>query len=423
MKILVIGSGAREHALVWALSRSPRVAEIMVCPGNAGMENLARRISLDPLNIEAIARLAQDKHVDLTVVGPEAPLVSGIADVFSERGLPLFGPGARAARIEGSKAWAKDLMVKHGIPTASHRTFSDLDLAKAYVSSHPVPVVVKADGLAAGKGVVVAQTRDEALAVLCDFMGGRSLGEAGKTIIVEEFLEGREFSLLGLTDGKTVLDLLPACDYKRACDGNRGPNTGGMGASCPTDFLSRDDLREGIRILKQTVAALEKEGCPYSGVLYGGFMRTSQGVRVLEFNCRFGDPETQVILPLLQSDLAGLLTSCAHGALRDDALSWSTSSAVGVVVAREGYPGSYKKGNPLPDLQSVPKEILVFHAGTERSVGELVNTGGRTLTFTAFGADRDEAASRAYEVLSQLSFSGFFFRSDIGKEVSFSWIS
>ncbi|HEU0027156.1 MAG TPA: phosphoribosylamine--glycine ligase [Ktedonobacterales bacterium] len=422
MRVLVIGSGAREHALCWALSRSPRVEKLYCAPGNGGTGDIAENIALDPLDTGACADWAERAMVDLTVIGPEAPLAAGIADAFTARGLLVFGPSAAAARIESSKGWAKTLMERAGVPTASALRFTDYAAARQAIERRAAdggayPVVVKADGLTGGKGVVVAQSEREALAALDSFMRDQALGQAGATVLIEDYLRGVELSLFALTDGERVVPLAPACDYKRVYDNDQGPNTGGIGAYSPPRFATPELLADiERRILRPTVAAMSVEGSPFRGLLYGGLMISEGAPYVVEFNCRFGDPETEVILPRLKSDLADLCAAVAAGQLDTVAPPiWSDEATCGVVLASGGYPGPYEKGKVITGLDTLDSDILVFHAGTHREPdGRLVTAGGRVLMLVARGPSVIAARERVYANIERVRFDGAHWRTDIG---------
>ncbi|HET9112026.1 MAG TPA: phosphoribosylamine--glycine ligase [Ktedonobacterales bacterium] len=422
MRVLVIGSGAREHTLCWALSHSPRLTQLFCAPGNGGTASVAENVSLDPMNSAACADWAERNAIDLTVIGPEDPLNNGIVDVFAARGLAVFGPTAAAARIEGSKLWAKSLMERAGVPTAQAARFSDYGAASAWVSQRVAaggrfPLVVKADGLAAGKGVMIAENERDTQRALDELMRDRTLGAAGASVLIEEFMRGVELSLFALTDGERVTPLAPACDYKRAYDSDEGPNTGGMGAYSPPKFATPELLATIERdILRPTVAALAANSAPFRGLLYAGLMITDEGPKVVEFNCRFGDPETQVVLPRLQSDLLELCAAVAAGQLdRVAAPVWSDEATCGVVIASGGYPGPYEKGKVITGLDTLDDDILVFHAGTQREAdGRLVTSGGRAMTIVARGATVVEARERVYANIERVRFDGARWRSDIG---------
>ncbi len=415
LKVLVIGGGAREHTLAWKLAQSPNVEEIYVAPGNAGTGFIARNLDIKPAELESLARAARERRIDLTVVGPEAPLATGIVDLFQARGIPVFGPSKEATRIESSKVFAQGLMQKYGIPCARSRSFSSFAEAKDYVKTQQAPVVVKADGLAAGKGSVVAGSTTEALAALSDIMEKRIFGEAGDQVLVEECLQGKEVSLLAFSDGKTVVPMVPACDYKRACDGDEGPNTGGMGSYSPPKLFGSEMISRVMdTVLEPTVRAMAKEGKPYKGVLYAGLMLTEEGPRALEFNARFGDPESQVMLPLLKSDLVEIMLAVLDERLDKTQIEWRDEACVGVVMASGGYPGSYKTGFPIKGLDKVDDDVLVFHAGTRESEGIIYTDGGRVLTVTATGGTIAEAGDRVYSNIRRIHFEGCHYRHDIG---------
>ncbi|MGD0353650.1 MAG: phosphoribosylamine--glycine ligase [Dehalococcoidia bacterium] len=412
---MVIGSGAREHALAWKIQQSPKVTELYAAPGNAGTASIARNLNIRPDDIESLAGAVRDIDIDLTVVGPEAPLAAGIVDRFKHLGMSIFGPTKAAAQIESSKVFARKLMQKYDIPCPKGVTFSSYPEAKRYVESQPTPIVVKADGLAAGKGVTVASSTDEALKALSDIMEAKIFGPAGDNVIIEECLTGKEVSLLAFTDGKTVIPMIPACDYKRVFDDDRGPNTGGMGSYSPPGFFDAKLTREVTKtILQPVVKAMAQEGMPYKGVLYAGLMIAADGPKVLEFNARFGDPETQAILPRLQTDLVDILLAVVDNKLSDILVQWSDDASVGVVMASGGYPGSYKTGFKITGLDKFNDDIMVFHAGTRLGEDSQVYTdGGRVLTVTATGKDMAEARARVYGNISRIHFDGCHYRKDI----------
>jgi len=413
LKVMVVGGGAREHALVWKLRRSPRVDEVYVAPGNAGTATMARNLDVSPTDVSALASAAQQHAIDLTVVGPEAPLAAGIVDLFESLNLPVFGPTRAATQLEASKVFSKELMQKYGIPCAQGAVFSSHTQAKDYVRSQPVPIVVKADGLAAGKGVIVATSQEQALQALSDIMENKAFGTAGNSVVVEECLNGREVSLLAFTDGQTVVPMVPACDYKRAFDFDQGPNTGGMGSYSPPGFFDPSKVEQVQRtILGPAVRAMAQEGAVYRGVLYAGLIDTPQGIKVLEFNARFGDPECQVIIPRLKTDLLDIMLAVVGGRLDRVKIEWSHEACVGVVMASAGYPGSYKTGFPITGLNRLDEDILVFHAGTAKKEG-IVTSGGRVLTVVAQGATLDEARARVYANLPRIHFEGCHYRRDI----------
>lgn len=420
MKILVVGNGGREHALLWKLKRDAPGAQLFVTLGNGGTDALATPLPFKPGEMQALAGWAEMEGVDLTVVGPEAPLAAGMVDHFASRGLAAFGPTRAAAEIESSKAFAKGLMARHGVPTAAFHTFTELGAAEACVREMGAPVVVKASGLAAGKGAVVCATEEEALEALGEMLGSGAFGEAGREVVVEEFMTGEELSLFALTDGTDVLPMLPAQDHKRVGEGETGPNTGGMGAYAPVS-IATPELLERVRseILLPTVAALAEEGRPFRGLLYAGLMLTAEGPKVVEFNCRFGDPETQVVLPLLDSALLEPMAAiAAGGSIRGMELRWRPEAAVTTVVASGGYPGDYRSGLPVEipaELEESRAEgLLLFHAGTARRDGSLVTAGGRVLAVTALAPTVAEAAEWSRHGAEAVRFEGRLFRRDIG---------
>ena len=415
MKVMVIGGGAREHTLAWKIAQSSKATELYAAPGNAGTATIARNLNLHPTDIEALATAAQDIGIDLTVVGPEAPLASGIVDYFEHSGMPIFGPTKAATQIESSKVFARKLMQKYTIPCPRGVIFFSYPEARDYLESQAAPIVVKADGLAAGKGVTVANSKEEALKALSAIMEAKIFGSAGDSVIVEECLTGREVSLLALTDSKTVIPLVPACDYKRVFDDDQGPNTGGMGSYSPPGFFDTVLTKEVMRtILEPAIRAMAEEGMPYKGVLYAGLMITPDGPKVLEFNARFGDPETQVILPCLKTDLVDIFLAIINNRLDEIVIEWSNNACVGVVMASAGYPGSYKTGFPIKGLDKLDTEILVFHAGTkQRENSQVYTNGGRVLTVTAAGKTMAEARTKVYQNLPRIHFNGCHYRKDI----------
>lgn len=420
MNILVLGGGGREHAISWALAKSPRCTELYVAPGNGGTANIARNVKdLNAEDAQAVLAFAQAHNIELVVIGPEAPLVAGVADVLREAGIPVFGPDAQGAQLEGSKTYSKRFMDANGIPTARYQSFTDAASARAYCKELGAPLVVKADGLAAGKGVVVAETLDMALdAVEACFDG--SFGDAGQTVVVEEMLTGPECSLLAFVSNGKAFCMAPAQDHKRAYDGDLGPNTGGMGVYSPVPIVTEEEMATMICIMEQSAAATAKDPFEndYRGCLYGGFMLTPEGPKVLEFNARFGDPETQVVLPRLEGDLVNVMLAVAEGRPEDIVLSWSDKWAVSVVLASEGYPGSYEKGKVILGLEEAQDldGVIVFHAGTALNPdGELITAGGRVLNVVALGDTFEEARNRAYEACELIKFEGVQYRSDIGR--------
>jgi phosphoribosylamine--glycine ligase len=421
VRVLVVGGGGREHALAWTLARDPAVDALFAAPGNAGIEEVARCVPVDATDVDGIVALVEVESIDLTVVGPEAPLVAGLVDALEARGRRAFGPTAAGARIEGSKAWAKELLLRHGIPTGRAEITDDVTRAVMLLDAFEPPYVIKADGLAAGKGVVVTADRQEAIEAVESMLVDRAFGPAGDRVLIEEHLEGREVSVLALTDGEAVLPLEPAQDFKRALDGDRGPNTGGMGAYSPVpavdDAIAR---RITAEILQPTIAAMAAEGVRYRGVLYAGLMLTADGPKVLEFNARFGDPEAQAVLPRLDSDLAEALLACVEGRLGEVKVAWSPESCVTVVLASGGYPGPYETGLPIDGLGAAGKSdrVVVFHAGTARRDGRVVTAGGRVLAMSALGTDLADARARAYRAASLVSFEGAHRRNDIAMEAA-----
>lgn len=414
MKVLVIGGGGREHALVWKLKQSPRLTKIYCAPGNGGIAADAECVPYGVEELEGLRDFALREQIDLTVVGPEAPLVAGIVDLFQASGLRAFGPSARAALLEGSKLFAKEAMVRYGIPTAGFQVFREFGPACRYLRSLNGPCVVKADGLAAGKGVIVADNQAEASAAVRLIMDERAFGAAGDAVIIEERLEGEEVSVLAFTDGQTVLPMVASQDHKRVGDGDTGPNTGGMGAYSPPPVYT-PALHEQVcsEVLNPLIQGLRGDGIRYRGVIYAGLMLTAKGPYVLEFNCRFGDPETQVVIPRLRSDLLEVLDAVVAERLSEIALDWETSAAACVVLASGGYPGSYESGQVIAGLAQVPPDIMVFHSGTGNSDSDLVTAGGRVLGVTALGATVGQAVQRAYQGVGSISFEGMHFRRDI----------
>ena len=423
MNVLVIGGGGREHALVWKLAQSPLVQAMYCAPGNPGISRLAECVNLNARDFEGLARFARQKDVDLTVVGPEDPLTAGIGDHFSAAGLRLFGPSASAARLEGSKSFAKSFMKRHGVPTADYAEFDDAGAAVAYVREKSAPIVVKADGLAAGKGVTVARDVAEAEAAIREAMVDRAFGEAGSRVVIEEFMEGEEASVLAFCDGKTFAPMAPSQDHKPVFDGDTGPNTGGMGAYAPAPVATAEVMEEVARtVLRPIVEGMAAEGAPYTGVLYAGLMIGPKGraraARVVEINCRFGDPETQVVLPLMKTDIVPAMLACCEGTLSHAKIEWSAGACVSVVMASGGYPKEYEKGKVIRGIREAEEEedVIVFHAGTAERDGQLVTNGGRVLNVTATGPDVASAIEKAYRGVGRISFEGAHFRTDIGKK-------
>ncbi|MGI6559063.1 MAG: phosphoribosylamine--glycine ligase [Limnochordia bacterium] len=416
-RVLIVGGGGREHALAWALDKSPLVETIFCVPGNPGIAQIGTCLEVDG-GITGLAKFAEEKEIDLTVVGPEAYLSLGIADEFQRRGLRLFGPTKAAAALETSKVFAKEFMTRHGIPTASYQVFSDYEEALAYVRKQPLPLVIKADGLAAGKGVTVAGDLAEAEAALDNMMVQGVFGEAGSTVVIETYLEGEEASVLAFCDGDNFVTMAAARDHKRAYDEDQGPNTGGMGAYCPTSIIT-DAMQKQVeeQIIGPALRGMAAEGRPYVGVLYAGLMITNTGPKVVEFNCRFGDPETQVILPRLRTDFYTILAKTVGGELEGTELEWDPRSAVCVILASGGYPGDYQVGYTIEGLEAAEgmEDVIIFHAGTTRRGGQILTDGGRVLGITALGNDLAHAAKRAYAACDLVQFKNCHFRRDIGR--------
>ncbi|MPZ18238.1 MAG: phosphoribosylamine--glycine ligase [Luteitalea sp.] len=417
MKVLVVGSGAREHALVWKLARETSVERVICAPGNPGIEDIASCQAIDSMAVPALVELARRERIDLTVVGPEQPLERGIADAFATAGLPLFGPTQSAARLETSKAFAKQFMMRHGIPTARGIICRKPGEANDAVAELGLPVAIKADGLAAGKGVTIATDHETARVAIAAAMVSHQFGEAGRTLVVEEFLSGTEVSCFALCDGERALPLVAAQDHKRLFDHDRGPNTGGMGAFAPSPLVTEEVQGTVTRtIVRRVVEGMAHEGTPFRGVLYCGLMLTAEGPKVVEFNVRLGDPEAQVILPLMEADLAPLMRDAAAGELSATAVPVKSGVQVGVVLASRGYPGQAEVGLPISGVEYPPGDILVFHAGTRHAGGRIVTAGGRVLTVVAGGPDFSTAIQQVYEGVGQISFPGMQWRRDIGRK-------
>ena len=419
MKILVVGGGGREHALVWKIAQSPLVNTIYCAPGNPGIAGLAICAHIPADDIDALLDFAKAEKIDLTVVGPEVPLTMGIVDRFQAAGLEIFGPNQAAARIEGSKSFSKDLMAKYAIPTAAYQTFTDRDAAVAYINAQGAPIVVKADGLAAGKGVIVAMTEAQAIEAVDDIMLDKVFGAAGASVVIEEFMDGEEASFFAFTDGRNVLPLASSQDHKRAYDNDEGPNTGGMGAYSPAPVVTpalHDEIVETI--VKPTIAGMASDGCPYSGILYVGLMIKNGKPRVVEYNARFGDPEAQPLLMRMKSDIVPVLQACARGNLQQASIEWHDKAAVCVAMASGGYPASYEKGFEITGLEDVlaMDDVVVFHAGTTLKDGKIVNSGGRVLGVTGLGSTVAEAIDCAYRAVAKISWNGAHFRKDIGQK-------
>ena len=421
MNVLVLGGGGREHAMAWKAGQSGRVDTVFCAPGNPGIARLpkGRCLAVDPEDFAALTALVAEENISLVLVGPEAPLAAGVVDALAGTGALVFGPGKAAARLEASKTFAKEFMARYHIPTAAYASFSDAGAAKAYVEAIGVPLVVKADGLAAGKGVTVAFEQHDAFQAIDDAMLGHVFGGAGDRIIIEAFLDGEEASILAFCDGETVVPMASSQDHKAALDGDRGPNTGGMGAYSPAPLVTPALMEEIQRtILQPCVDGMAAEGTPYVGVLYAGLMITKDGPKVVEFNCRFGDPETQVVLPRLTTDLVDIAEACCRGTLAQVALEYTSAPCAAVVMASEGYPGSYPKGLPISGIDSAEARegVTVFHAGTAEVDGQLVSSGGRVLAVTALGATLQDALDKAYAGVGKIQFDGAHYRTDIGKK-------
>ncbi|MCX5915773.1 MAG: phosphoribosylamine--glycine ligase [Deltaproteobacteria bacterium] len=417
MKVLVVGSGGREHALVWKIAQSPRVGKIYCAPGNAGIAQMAECLSISAEDVKGLTAWAEKEKIDLTVVGPEAPLTLGMVDVFRARGLRVFGPSQKGAEIEGSKAFTKELMKKYGIPTGESETFTDPAAAIKYIKGKGAPLVVKADGLAAGKGVIICRTVEEALSALDLILVQKAFGAAGAKVVVEEFLEGEEASFLAFTDGETVLPLPTSQDHKAIYDNDQGPNTGGMGAYSPAPVVTEKVHREAMeKIMIPTVRGMAREGKKYQGVLYAGLMIKDEKPKVLEFNARFGDPEAQPLLMRMKGDLIPVLEATIDGKLSHHKMELEDRSSVCVVLASGGYPGPYEKGKVISGLQEAARvrDAFVFHAGTALKEGKVVTNGGRVLGVTALGNGIQEAIERAYEAVAKISWEGAYYRKDIG---------
>jgi phosphoribosylamine--glycine ligase len=418
VKILVIGGGGREHALVWKLAQSPRVTKLYCAPGNAGIGQLATCVAIQADDIAGLKSFVVSEKIDLTVVGPEAPLAAGIADEFRKDRLKIFGPTRAAAQLESSKTFSKEVMVRAGIPAAASQSFTELKPALEHLGRQRAPIVVKADGLAQGKGVVVAETLEQARQAVTDMLQNRTFGQSGSRVVIEEFLDGEELTIMAFTDGRTVVPMLPAQDHKRVGDGDTGPNTGGMGAYAPAP-LGTAALRAAVldQVLQPVVAAMSKSGSPFAGVLYAGLMVVKGKPYVLEFNARFGDPETEVVLPLLKTDLVDVVEAVAEHRLDQLTVEWHDRAAVCVVMASGGYPGSYQTGVPIAGLPEkvLSGDVLVYHAGTKQQGRDVVTAGGRVLAVTGVGAQFTDAMQRAYEMVRKISFPGCHYRTDIAR--------
>ena len=416
MKVLVVGSGGREHAICWKLAQSPKVTQLYCAPGNAGIAQAAKCVDVKATDVEGMVKWARDHAMDFVVVAPDDPLAMGMVDALEAAGIPAFGPRQNAAVIEASKAFSKELMKKYSIPTARYETFTQLDAALAYIEEQGAPIVVKADGLALGKGVVVAATVEEAKTAAREMMADKKFGESGSTVVIEECMTGPEVTVLAFCDGEHLAPMLSSQDHKRAYDGNQGPNTGGMGAFCPSPKYTPEIAERCVKeIFQPTVAALKAEGRPFQGVLYFGLMLTPDGPKVVEYNARFGDPECQVVLSLLDSDLMDIFTACREGTLDQLDLRWKDSAACCLVLASGGYPLDYRKGFPISGLEEAGKSAVVFHAGTAQKDGRTVTSGGRVLGVTALGDSLEDAIAAAYAAARPISFQDMHFRTDIGR--------
>ena len=416
MKILVVGSGAREHTIAWKLAQSPKFKEMYAAPGNAGMSRIAHNLDIKAEDNEALLKAAKELRIDLTVIGPEQPLANGIVDLFLKNGLAVFGPSQKAAEIESSKVFAKDLMQRHGIPCAKSESFNDFEKANKYLEKLAAPIVIKADGLAEGKGVIIAESVKDAHTALESMMKSRAFGASGERVVIEEYLNGREMSFFVFTDGKTIAPTVPACDYKRIYDDNKGPNTGGMGSYSPPQFYNPvlgDIIMKTI--MKPITLAMADEGRTYKGALYGGLIITSNNVpKVIEFNARLGDPETQVVLPRLKTDLLDIMLAVVNNNLEKINIEFDNNACVGVVMASGGYPGVYKTGYPIIGLDDIEKDVLIFHAGTRiNPEGQVLTSGGRVLTVVATGKNLAEARKKVYKNISRINFEGCYYRKDI----------
>lgn len=419
MKVLVVGSGGREHAIVWSLKKNANIEKIYCAPGNAGIGLDAECVPIGAMEFDKLVDFAKKENIDFTIIGMDDPLVGGVVDAFEKEGLRVFGPRKNAAIIEGSKAFSKDLMKKYGIPTAKYESFTDYEEAKKYLDSQEMPIVIKADGLALGKGVLICMTREEAEEGLKEIMLDKKFGSAGNAVVIEEFLQGPEVSVLSFCDGKTVVPMVSAQDHKRALDGDKGLNTGGMGTFSPSVFYTEEMNEECMKtIFQPTVDAMAKEGRPFVGILYFGLMLTKDGMKVIEYNARFGDPETQVVLPRLKTDLLEIMEACVDGKLADMNIEWYDNAAVCVVLASGGYPVEYEKGFEIKGLEEIKKynNIVVFHAGTAEKYGKLVTNGGRVLGITGIGDNINEAIKTAYEGVEIVDFDKKHFRTDIGRK-------
>ncbi len=419
MKVLIVGGGGREHALAWKISQSPLLTKLYAAPGNAGIAKMAEAFPVQADDIEKLVEIAKKNQIDLTVVGPESPLVAGIVDRFQKEGLKIFGPSKAAALLEGSKSFAKDLMMKFGVPTAPYEVFGHINEAKHYVIETEMPIVIKADGLAQGKGVMICDSSQAAVSALTQIMAEGVFGQAGQKVVIESLLEGEELSILALTDGEKIIPLASSQDHKRAYDNDHGPNTGGMGAYSPCPFISEEKFKEIVDLtIRPMIQGMKVAGTPYRGLLYAGIMLTKNGPYVLEYNCRFGDPEAQAVIPRMKSDLLPVLAEIASGSLQTTALEWREKACLAIVLASGGYPGFYHKGFPIQGIESLSKheDVFVFHAGTELGPkGDVQTSGGRVLSMVALGENLRAAHDRAYSLIGQIRFEGMTYRRDIGR--------
>lgn len=417
MKALVVGGGGREHTLVWKLSKSPKIDKIFCAPGNAGISKLATCVEISVEDIQGLLSFAEKEKIDLTVVGPEVSLVAGIVDEFEMRGLKVFGPNKKAAQIEGSKVFSKNFMKKHDIPTAAFEVFKDLNKAVDFIKQIKPPVVIKAEGLAAGKGVIIAKDQDEAILALKDIMEEKTFGHAGNRVVIEEYLEGPEVTVLSFCDGKKAYPMVSSTDYKRVYDGQKGPNTGGMGAISPAPVYS-SELAQIVEksIIQKTIKSLNEEGICFKGILYTGLILTDEGPKVLEYNCRFGDPETQVVIPRLETDIVDIIEASIDGELSKVDIKWKKEKAACVIMASGGYPGKYEIGKPITGINNAEKYgSVVFHSGTDYIDGNIVTDGGRVLGVTTMADTLEEAVKTSYKAISEIDFEGKHYRKDIGK--------
>lgn len=415
MKLLVIGGGGREHAIVWKLSQSPLVTEIFCAPGNAGIGKIAKNVDISSNNIDELVKFSREMNIDLIIVGPEEPLVEGIVDIFRQNNLKVIGPTKQAAQLEGSKAFAKDFMKKYDIPTAQYHEVTTFEEAKLVIEGYSYPVVVKADGLAAGKGVFICEDKEETLRVIKQLLEDKILGDAGKSIVIEEFLNGTETSILCFIDGHTIIPMVSSQDHKRAFDGDNGPNTGGMGTYSP-NYVYTEEIAKQVEkeILYPTLIGIQQEKMDYRGIIFIGLMITEDGPKVLEYNVRFGDPETQVVLPRLQTDLIEIFDNIIDRKLKDTNIQWNEDGAVCVILASEGYPNKYENGLEITGLDAIENELLIFHSGTTENENKIVTKGGRVLGVVGIGKNVEEAREKVYANIDKVRFKGSFYRKDIG---------